>query len=287
MAAVEPSQLLPTPEGPMQTTLVASAPAKVSQYYPNRSAALGSDVLQLVSGKVFNLSEAHLTLSKDEDVTMEIFTACLQRIRQLEAQVSTATVEIDSWKRKRSEAATSTNASKQQKLDVASGTSVSKKQVDMILKKVVTGAKQSLKGVKFFPGWDSTAREAKVSDLVSKAEFETVFKGGKLIQPTPENKPKSQVTIKEYTGEAIVELLGASAKNLKGELWQKGGAPTRGFGFFGGGGGFSKGKKLGSVPLDITVMKVTYSNASQQLSIALSVTNSSGGGSCGYDSDDF
>jgi hypothetical protein len=60
---------------------------------------------------------------------------------------------------------------------------------------------------------------------------------------------------------------------LKGELWVKGGAPTRGFGSFfgGGGGGFAKGRKLRSVQLELLKMEAKYSEANQQLNVSLSL----------------
>ena len=62
----------------------------------------------------------------------------------------------------------------------------------------MTASKQSLKGVKFFSGYDATSREAKAQDLISKAEFDAVFNSGTLIQPTPQNKPNSKVKITSY-----------------------------------------------------------------------------------------
>ena len=83
-----------------------------------------------------------------------------------------------------------------------------------------------------------------------------------------------QVTIREYSASEAKALLGSAADALKGELWVKGGAPSRGFGMFGGGGGgFAKGRKKGSTALDVTSMKVTYSADAQKLSVVMSVVN--------------
>uniref|UniRef100_A0A7S0RUE0 Uncharacterized protein n=1 Tax=Pyramimonas obovata TaxID=1411642 RepID=A0A7S0RUE0_9CHLO len=245
--------------------------------------------LPLSACKVLKLDEVKDL--RDEEVTAEMLVACVAHIRTLEAKLVAAG--------KRKEPASSTGphtpaGAKKAKGDAtapaASSAPVSKKQTAMIIKRLITGTKQALKGVKFFKGgYDSTVRDAKTSDMISMPEFEAVFAGGKLIQPTPQNKPGSKVYIKEYTGTEATALLGSAATALKGELWLKGGAPTRGFGgFFGGGGGFSKGKKLGSTPLSITHMKVNYSSNSNQLSVTVSLLNGeTGGGLCGGgDSDD-
>lgn len=60
---------------------------------------------------------------------------------------------------------------------------------------ILTAAKQSLRGVKFFSGYDATPREAKAQDLITRAEFDSVFTGGTILQPTPQNKPNSQVRL--------------------------------------------------------------------------------------------
>lgn len=83
----------------------------------------------------------------------------------------------------------------------------------------------------------------------------------------------SQVIVRQFNQSQASELFGSATGILKGELWQKGGAPACGFGVFGGGGGFSKGKKLRSVELTILSMKVSYSNSSQLLSVNISVVN--------------
>jgi hypothetical protein len=219
-------------------------------------------------GKTLNLDAVQAMT--DDEVTAEMLAACVVRIRALEAELESSNTN------KAASGAGSSAAKKARTEAVAqeSTTQVVKKQTDMILKRLATGTKQGLKVVKFFSGYDATSRDVKTSDMISKAEFEAVFTGGTLTQPTPQNKPGSKVYIKEYTSQQANELLGTSLSNWKGEQWAKGGAPTRGFGFFGGGGGgFSKGKKLGSATLTVLKLKAQYSLSSQQLAVTVTLIN--------------
>ena len=135
------------------------------------------------------------------------------------------------------------------------------------------------KGQKFFTYHDATSRTVNVSEFLTRVEFDSLFEGkGTLVQPTPENKPKSKVIIRNMAGSALMVLLGSPV--IKGQEWTKGGKPTRGFGGFffgrGGGGGFAKGRKLKMNPLvaqDQAV--VTYSTASTKLSVKIQFINKS------------
>jgi len=87
-------------------------------------------------------------------------------------------------------------------------------------------------------------------------------------------------------------------------VWNKGGKPTHGYAGFGGfgglfggrlgrgGGGFSKGSRVGSAPLRLLNAKMTYSTKGLKLSLKVSCTNgsasSAGGGDYdGFESDDY
>ena len=119
-----------------------------------------------------------------------------------------------------------------------------------------------------------------MDQFVPENIFQSLFGSeGKLVQPTPTNKPKSKVIIRSMSGESIISILGSPL--LKGSEWLKGGAPSRGFGgyggFFGGrgGGGFSKGKKLKQVELVFhqsgdSMVDVKYATTSQKMTFSLS-----------------
>mmetsp|Transcript_7843 Transcript_7843/g.13528 ORF Transcript_7843/g.13528 Transcript_7843/m.13528 type:complete len:304 (-) Transcript_7843:179-1090(-) len=301
MADTLPSQTVPcVPTPPSQTAAPSAdaqttAPKRVTDFFSSSLKGKRTSELGLnTPGKLLNLDNVqHL---RDEDVTCEMLVACVTHIRALES-------ELENVQSKRKEPSTSgapSAAKKARTSDAdtngnATATVVNKKQKDMILKRLGTGTKQALKGVKFFSGYDATSREAKTSDMISKAEFDAVFTGGKLIQPTPENKPGSKVHIKQYTSEEAAVLLGTTLSALKGELWSKGGTPSRGgggfsfgrggFSFGGGGGGFAKGKKLGSTPLSVLHLKVQYSAPSQQLSVCVTLFNGGSANQCCSDDD--
>jgi len=106
---------------------------------------------------------------------------------------------------------------------------------------------------------------------------------GTQTQPTPTNLPKSTVIIRELTRADLVNIFGEETlSGLKCNLWKKGGIPTGGGfgGFFGrrGGGGFSKGSKIGSVPLLISSAKLNYSTNNLKVTLRFSCTSGSESG---------
>ncbi|KAG6847220.1 hypothetical protein H0H93_009442, partial [Arthromyces matolae] len=87
-----------------------------------------------------------------------------------------------------------------------------------------------------------------------------LFKGkGVLIQPTPENKPKSTVTIIEFRTQAQIQtFFGDELKPLQGNNWTRG-ARTWGAGFGGMGSTFTKSTKIGPVDITIRNLDINYS----------------------------
>ncbi|KAK0506477.1 hypothetical protein EDD18DRAFT_1304918 [Armillaria luteobubalina] len=96
----------------------------------------------------------------------------------------------------------------------------------MQLKKIFDKIKKDCKSdtVKF----QGTSKTIKCDEIFEQAEFEGIFGGkGVLIQPTPQNKPKSGVTIIHFNNKAqIAQLFGDELKALKGYQWTRGGAPS-------------------------------------------------------------
>lgn len=76
--------------------------------------------------------------------------------------------------------------------------------------------------------FQGSTKNVKFDEVLEKAEFDALFKDrGTLIQPTPQNKPKSSVTIIEFSGpeaEAFFSEGGAKLDTLKGTRWTIGGA---------------------------------------------------------------
>ncbi|KAJ6568968.1 hypothetical protein B0H19DRAFT_1256659 [Mycena capillaripes] len=140
--------------------------------------------------------------------------------------------------------------------------------------------------------FQGSVKSIKFDEVLELAEFETLFGGkGHLVQPTPQNKPKSTVTIIEFnswsvknTAAHLQSFFGDELKPLKGNLWSRGGVPTRGYGFFGGGGGgFSKSIKQGTCDVSIRSAEISYSKNNLKCTLKFEVGQVGGGG--GYDSD--
>jgi hypothetical protein len=173
------------------------------------------------------------------------------RISELEQHVSMLETEL-SQKRK-AEASVPPDSSKKAKT-VSPAPAKSQQFVCARLKQNI---KNSLKGIKFYKGWDAVDRKVNINDVLSMEEFLAVFGNqGKLIQPTATNKPNSSVHIKELDQEDIATILGTN--EFKGELWTKGGQ-VQGGGFFLRE-GFSKSVKInGGCQVILQQAEVKYS----------------------------
>ncbi|KAI4518578.1 hypothetical protein K525DRAFT_363130 [Schizophyllum commune Loenen D] len=128
----------------------------------------------------------------------------------------------------------------------------------------------------------------KFDEVLAPADFEGLFGGkGMIIQPTPQNKPKSTVTIITYTAGQVADLFEGELKALKGNRWTVGGLPTRNFGggFFGGGPmTMSKSRKTGACDVTVLGLEVSYSKNNMKCTLKFDV-NEVGGGSGGYEDD--
>lgn len=78
--------------------------------------------------------------------------------------------------------------------------------------------------------FQGSIKTVKFDEVLEKAEFDSLFQGrGTLIQPTPQNKPKSTVTIIEFHGtqaDAFFSEGGAKLDTLKGTRWTIGGTSS-------------------------------------------------------------
>jgi len=161
---------------------------------------------------------------------------------------------------------------------------VTQKVMKAKLKTLIAHLKAKVKSEKFFSGWHGTVREFAAEEIFTQEEFKSVFQNyGTQTQPTPTNLPKSTVIIRELTRADLVNIFGEETlSGLKCNLWKKGGIPTGGGfgGFFGrrGGGGFSKGSKIGSVPLLISSAKLNYSTNNLKVTLRFSCTSGSESG---------
>jgi len=151
-----------------------------------------------------------------------------------------------------------------------------------------------VKTVKFFSSYETT--EVVVEESLTKELFKQCFEGkGNTIQPTPNNKPKSKVWIINFDDwDSIVQLFEEKSIKRDGHIawvWSKGGVLQRGFGFFGGGGGFSKSEKIRKTTARVNSLVVQYNETHSKLQLKFSCRLDGGGGGMGgmfgdYDSDE-
>lgn len=123
-------------------------------------------------------------------------------------------------------------------------------------------------GLKF----QGSPKTIKIDEVWEQSEFEAIFSGqGTLIQPTPNNKPKSTVTIIHFKTKAQVEeFFGNELKDLRGNRWTRGGGPH-----------FAKSLKQGPCDVQINSFEVNYSKNGMKCSLKFEVSEV-GGGYCPY-----
>ncbi|KAJ7362955.1 hypothetical protein DFH08DRAFT_921150 [Mycena albidolilacea] len=230
-----------------------------------------------------NGDEVDLTASVP--VTPEVLDAMRLRIIQLEDELATPPPA----KRAKTAASTSANAVASTSIapvPTASSSKAEEKKRKVQVKKIFGRLKKECKSdsLKF----QGSPKTIKFDEVLEQSEFETLLGGkGVLVQPTPQNKPKSTVTIIEFNTAAHIQgFFGDELKPLKGNHWSKGGVPTRSFGFFGGGGGggFSKSVKHGPCDVSIRSAEISYSKNGMKCTLKFEVEQVGGGGG-GYDSD--
>jgi len=169
----------------------------------------------------------------------------------------------------------------------ASSAKADEKKRKMQVRKVFERLRKECKSdtVKF----QGSPKTIKFDEVYEQGDFELLFGGkGLLIQPTPDNKPKSTVTIIHFNKQAQIEsFFGDELKALKGNRWTRGGVPVRTFGagFGGFGSTFAKSVKTGACDVSIRSLEVNYSKNSLKCSLKFEVYAAGG---CGYDdSDDY
>ncbi|KAF9517716.1 hypothetical protein BS47DRAFT_1339244 [Hydnum rufescens UP504] len=140
------------------------------------------------------------------------------------------------------------------------------KKTKMQLKKIFDRLKKECKSptCKF----QGSSKTIKFDEVLEKSEFDTLFMGGvgTVIQPTPQNKPTSTVTIIRFHGAAQLEaLFGGELKPLKGEKWSIGGGPS-----------FAKSLKLGACDVDIDDLEISYSKNTMKATLKFEVSEVGG-----------
>ncbi|KAI5823435.1 hypothetical protein K523DRAFT_317021 [Schizophyllum commune Tattone D] len=277
----------------MSPPTIVPAP-QIAQLSPVKGKGKRKRTLTLVDGNT-------LDLNASLPVTPQIMEAMRLRIIQLEEELaqreSGASQTSDARPAKRARvdnedasASTSTpSAATTSKADAATtkADKADAKKRKMQFKTFFDRLKKELKtdAVKFQRKGPKTI---KFDEVLAPADFEGLFGGkGTLIQPTPQNKPKSTVTIISYTAGQVADLFEGELKALKGNRWTVGGLPTRNFGggFFGGGPmTMSKSRKTGACDVTVLGLEVSYSKNNMKCTLKFDV-NEVGGGSGGYEDD--
>ncbi|KAK0232782.1 hypothetical protein IW262DRAFT_1487250 [Armillaria fumosa] len=216
------------------------------------------------------LSTETIDLTKGFEANWSVVEAMKRRIFQLEDELEAArTSQTQGPPAKR--ARTSTILDEAQSIksgSVRSGASnkAEEKKRKMQLKKIFDKIKKDCKSdtVKF----QGTSKTIKCDEVFEQAEFDGIFGGrGALIQPTPQNKPKSAVTIIHFNNKAqIAQLFGDELKALKGYRWTRGGAPS-----------FAKSVKLGACDVEIRSAELNYSRNNMKCPSSLRFTKLAAG----------
>ncbi|THU97652.1 hypothetical protein K435DRAFT_753843 [Dendrothele bispora CBS 962.96] len=228
------------------------------------------------------ISGGNIDLRKGFIVNSAVAEAMRQRILELEEQV-------DGFEKQRQQpsAKRARLSGAEEDAPVASGSgnsAATEKKRKLQLKKIFDRLSKECKSdtCKF----QGSRKNIKIDEVLEESEFEAIFKGkGTLIQPTPENKPKSTVTIIQYGNAVqISELFGDQLKEIKGYRWTRGGIPSRGLGggFGGFGSSFSKSVKIGACAVDIRSLQVEYSKKVMKCVLKFEVVEADNG----MDSDD-
>ncbi|TEB30087.1 hypothetical protein FA13DRAFT_1733898 [Coprinellus micaceus] len=189
--------------------------------------------------------------------TPQVMEALRQRVIQLEDQLAASSPSSDERPAKRARTAAEPEASGS--APSTSTVKVDEKKKKVQVKKIFDRLKKECKadGVKF----QGSPKTIKFDEVLEANEFEALFGGkGFLVQPRPDNKPKSTVTIMTFNASQVNSFFGGDMKGLKGNIWTRGGAPS-----------FSKSVKIG--PCDVTVesMEVNYSKNGMKCTLKFEV----------------
>ncbi|KAG6909075.1 hypothetical protein DXG01_002056 [Tephrocybe rancida] len=257
---------------------------------------LRQSTLLAIMDKGKNKKKSTLTLDNGarldviSPITPQVLEAMRTRIIELEDEIA----QQPPTKRARTSIVpeTTAEASTASAGPSAASLKAEEKKRKMQVKKVFDRLKKECKSdvVKF----QGSAKTIKFDEVYTVNEFDSLFAGkGVLFQPTPQNKPKSVVTIIQFnTADQIQSFFGAELKPLKGNIWTRGGVPARtfgggfGFGFGGGGSTFTKSQKVGAVDVTIRSLEVNYSKNNMKCTLKFEIGQIGGGSSNYYGDED-
>ncbi|KAH7101547.1 hypothetical protein BKA62DRAFT_703305 [Auriculariales sp. MPI-PUGE-AT-0066] len=157
----------------------------------------------------------------------------------------------------------------------AATTKASDKKRQAQLKKIFDRVKKECKSVEC--KFQGTPKTIKFDEVLEYEEFQGLFSGkGTLIQPTPQNKPTSTVTIIDFNRYQVADFFGDELKALTGFRWSRGGIPQRNFGFMGIGGGLSKSQNEGSCDVELRSLQINYSKNGMKCNMKFEVAETYG-----------
>ncbi|KAH9922709.1 uncharacterized protein B0H18DRAFT_1016550 [Fomitopsis serialis] len=245
------------------SSAASASPAGIGSYFPSESKGVKRKRAVLVVDK-YELDID--SVDPNGSVSPAIIGAMKQRIIELEEQLASQPPPAKRA-RKINDTAPSAEATSSSTAPVAASTTKAEdKKRKLQLKKIFDRLKKECKSdsVKF----QGTSKTIKFDEVLEYDEFQSIFGGkGTLIQPTPENKPKSTVTIMEFRNMAAIEdLFGDEVKALKGTSWSRGGGPY-----------FAKSIKQGTVDVNIVRLDVNYSKNGMKCSLKFEVEEQGGG----------
>ncbi|KAJ2934940.1 hypothetical protein H1R20_g2177, partial [Candolleomyces eurysporus] len=205
----------------------------------------------------------------------KVLAAMRLRILELEDQLAASAQEQDQRpaKRARTTVNSETTPASDAGPSAAAGSSSGNAKEDekkrkMQVKKILDRLKKDCKAADLkFQGAPKTV---KFDEVLENAEFQSLFGGkGTLIQPTPQNKPTSTVTIMHFNQSQLVEFFGNGLSTLKGNSWTRGGGPR-----------FAKSVKLGQCELIVNSLDVNYSKNGMKCTLKFEVEDKDGMGGC-------
>ncbi|KAF7979017.1 hypothetical protein HWV62_43989 [Athelia sp. TMB] len=242
---------------PLRQSTILNALEKM----PSTAQSSKKRYITLINGAYTTLEKLDLhAIDENKTISSEVVRAMKARIIELEDQLDS---QPPPAKRARKTAPTEEDASSpagpSTSAPTAASTKAEEKKKKQQFKKIYDRMKKecNLDTCKF----QGSTKTIKIDDVLEVAEFESMFSGkGTQIQPTPNNKPKSTVTIISFNKPQVAALFGDELKALKGKVWSRGGGPS-----------FAKSLKLGTCDVEIQSLEVNYSKNGMKCSMKFDV----------------
>jgi len=252
----------------IHTTNISTEPSAIPVFSP----AVPCKQCEVLQSQVHQLQTEVATLKK----LAEVASAQPKRKRQTKKKKETEDGDEEE------EIIEKSPKPKKQKKDADSTTKVNPSK---FFKKWGNAITRKGKTSKFYYDFMGCSGEIVVDDTITPDVFHTLFDGkGKVLQPTPDNKPKSVVHIISFASWEDVETLFGKENIAQGGhqiwVWRRGGVPSR------WGGGFSKACKDHQEAATIKNLEVQYNRTKMKLELKFNCNTGRPGMSYNSDGDD-